>query len=603
MPTGAGHPGSFGHTGFTGTSLWLDPTSDTYVILLANAIHPRGAPPISALRGQVATAAAKALGLTAPVYLSTRNPGAPSFEPHPKGGVSSEARSLSYDPAHPCAPPVLCDTFGAPPVTTKPGAPGLASETWVHRVAYDPSSTTTTQTRQALKEELKRNYKHWVDTDASRILSDLELAAYQRGKVLTGIDVLEQTHYAALKTLATKHNNHLRIALLTNQSGLDATGKRTIDLLLHADPTLELREIFTPEHGLLGKQDTEHLQKEEDPTTHLPVISLYGAKNSDRHPKQSDLKQIDVVVIDLQDAGVRFWTYTSVLGYFLEAAAQAHIEVVVLDRPNPVGGVAFGGPVSDPGTEFYANFMPTPVRYGMTFGELARYYNAYAKQVDLDPTLLDARAVVVGSPSSTDTPTATQPGLHASLTVVPMQNWRRADYYEDTGVPWLPPSPNLRTPRAAVLYPAIGLIETTNISVGRGTQTPFENIAAPWIDAAALTAYIISRHIPGVTVTPTTLTIAETPEHYPSHGQTIPGIHFEVTDPTRFDSPEFGIELLAALHHLYSKEFQLEKVNTLLRNAETLSALKSNHDPRDIAQTWQPALKLFAAQRAQVLLY
>ena len=448
--------------------------------------------------------------------------------------------------------------------------------------------------RAALKTQLKAGYPRLLYTSYNHRLPA------KLSPTLTGIDVLEATHYAALLALAKPH---LRIALLTNQSGVDQNGHRTIDLLLHADPKIELVKLFTPEHGLLGKQDTEHLRAEEDPTTHLPVISLYGAKPADRHPKQSDLKNIDAVVIDLQDAGVRFWTYTSVLGYFLEAAAKARIEVIVLDRPNPVGGVAFGGPMSDPGTEFYANFMPTPVRHGMTFGELARFYNANAKQVDLDPALLDARAVSVGTPTSAEAPPATQPGLGARLTVVPMQNWVRTDFYADTGVPWTPPSPNLRTPRAAILYPAIGLIETTNISVGRGTETPFEQIGAPWIDSAKLTAYLESRHIEGVTVTPTSFTVAETPEHYPSHGQTIPGIHFEVTDPHHLDSPEFAIELLAALHHLYPTQFQLEKVKTLLCNAEVLAALKANQDPHDIAASWQPTLKLFTTQRAKALLY
>ncbi len=750
-----GHPGSFGHTGFTGTSLWLDPTTNTYVILLANAIHPRGAPPISPLRGQLATAAAKALGLTITAA------GAPSFEPHPKGGVSSKARPLSSTPANiaivtnksapssspaniaiitnepalsptpanivilsedprsptartavegpafpptpanivilsegprsptatiavegpafpptpahivilsevprsptaraavegpafpptranivilsevprsptaraavegPAFPPtpanivILSEGPHSPTVRTAVEGPAFSSapanivilsegprsptaRTAVEGPAFPPNPAQVpskpTFLRIAYQQDTPKTPAQKT-ADRKALKAELKGTSHHDPATSTGIDVLEQTHYAALLALAKPH---LRIALLTNQSGLDQTGHRTIDLLLHADPRIELKEIFTPEHGLLGKQDTESLKKEEDPTTHLPVISLYGAKPADRHPKQSDLKNIDAVVIDLQDAGVRFWTYTSVLGYFLEAAAKAKIEVIVLDRPNPVGGIAFGGPMSDPGTEFYANFMPTPVRHGMTFGELARFYNANAKQVDLDPALLDARAVSIGTPTTSDAPPATRPGLGAKLTVVPMQNWLRADYYENTGVPWTPPSPNLRTPRAAILYPAIGLIETTNISVGRGTETPFENIAAPYIDAKQLSTYLEARHISGVTVTPTTLTIAETPEHYPSHGQTIPGVHFEVTDPPHFDSPEFGIELLAALHHLYPTQFQLEKVKTLLCNAEVLAALKANKDPRDIAQTYQPTLKSFNTQRAQALLY
>ena len=187
----------------------------------------------------------------------------------------------------------------------------------------------------------------------------------------------------------------------------------------------------------------------------------------------------------------------------------------------------------------------------------------------MKPELLDAQALTIGPPALEALPPATKPGLHANLTVIAMQNWRRADYYADTQLPWTAPSPNLRTLAATILYPAVGLTEQTNISVGRGTPAPFENLGAPWINAPELATYLTHRQIPGVLITPTTLTIAETPEHYPSHGQTIPAIHFEVTDPTAFDSPEFGIEILSALQTLYPKSFQLDRAKTLLANAAT----------------------------------
>ena len=501
------HLGSFGHTGFTGTSLWLDPVSDTYVILLSNAIHPRGAAPISALRGQVATAAARALQ------------------------VESASESQT-----PLAPPSAVG--GAAPL-----------------------------------------------------------------KTLTGIDVLEATDFAALKALAAQHGNHLKLGLLTNQAGLDAHGRRTIDILASASPGITLTTIFTPEHGLLAQQDAEHLTGEQDPTTHIPVISVYGPKPADKHPKQADLKPLDALVVDLQDAGVRFWTYEAVLGYFLEATAKAHIPIIVLDRPNPIGGGAPQGPLSDVGLESYTAFMPLPVRHGLTFGELARYFNAFATAVQLRPELLNANPLDIGPPVPERTPPATLPGLHADLTVIPMQHWQRGEYFADTGLTWTPPSPNLRTLAATILYPALGLTEQTNISVGRGTARPFEDIGAPWIDAQVLSAYLKRRDFPGVHITRTTLTIAETPEHYPGHGQTIPGIHFEVTDRKSFDSPAFGVELLSALETLFPAQFHLDGAKTLLANAETLTLIKQRRDPNYIAGKWLGQLAVFAQQSEPLLLY
>ncbi len=515
------HQGSFGHTGFTGTSLWLDPTSNTYVILLANSIHIPHATSISALRGQVATAAAQALGL-----------------------------SQSADP----------------------------------------------------------NASRYPKTSAVGFSSDDQKSGPQPlGQTLTGIDILEQTDFEALKNLATQHAGHLKLGLLTNQASLDSHGKRTLDILAHASPEIELKTLFAPEHGLAAHQDTEHLTTETDPTTHIPIVQVYGPKPSDKRPKLADLRQLDAVVIDLQDAGTRFWTFETLIGYFLEACAKAKIPLIILDRPNPIGGGPAQGPTSDLGAENYNDFMPLPLRHGLTLGELAKYFNDNATEIQLKPELLDAHSVQIGPKGSEQpddqAPRATQPGLHATVIVVPMQHWTRTQFWSDTKLPWIPPSPNLKSPVANILYPAVGLIEQTNISVGRGTGTPFENLGAPYINAAEFAQYLTIRQIPGIQITPTTLTVAETPEKYPSHGQTIPGIHFTVTDPTLLDSPELGIELLAALHHLYPAQFKLELVKNLLVSADTLVAVKAGKDPRDIAATWLPALKSFNQARTAYLLY
>ena len=336
--TTKGHPGSFGHTGFTGTSLWLDPTSNTYVILLANAIHPRGNATISPLRGQVATAAARALGL------------GPATTP---GGLSSEARPSSSDPPQQPGAPFIAPLSHAmsgikepshPPISTTEKKPVILSQAQSAQ-SKDPDAAHLTKTTGTF---LLTNF-HPTLSATSAVFPPRPLRSALPSPppppTLTGIDVLEQTHFAALKSL-TK-TRPIRIALLTNQSGLDSQGHRTIDILLHADPQIKLVKLFTPEHGLLVKQDTENLKAETDPTTQLPVISLYGAKPADRHPKTEDLKDLDAVVIDLQDMGVRFWTYETVLGYFMEAASNTALQIVVLDRPNPVGGLAVQGNLSE----------------------------------------------------------------------------------------------------------------------------------------------------------------------------------------------------------------------------------------------------------------
>ncbi len=468
--------GSFGHTGFTGTSLWMDPASDTFVVLLSNAIHPRGAPPVSVIRGQVASAAARALRL------------------------------------------------------------------------YEGRDSVVTNS-----------------------------------KTLTGIDVLEATHFEVLMQAAKRHNNHLRLALLTNQTGLDREGKRTIDVLLHSIPEVELKTLFSPEHGLLGVKDTTKIGNDIDPSTQLPVLSLYGTKPEQRRPSLESLKGLDAVVIDLQDVGVRFYTYEAVVGYFLEAAAQAHIEIIVLDRPNPIGGLAVQGPVSDVGVESYNDYMPMPVRNGMTLGELARYFNS------------ERRVASVTSPNI-------QVPIQASLTVVPMQDWERREFFDETGLTWTNPSPNLRSPAAAMLYPGIGLTEMTNISVGRGSDKPYEHIGAPYINASELAAYLTARKIPGVSFAPTSFAVAEDSNHYPSHGKTIPGVAFTVTDRSVFDSPEFGVELLSALHHFYP-DFQLAKAAYLVANVDTMQALTNQEDPRKIASAWEKDLAAFDQRRLQYLLY
>ena len=476
--------GSFGHTGFTGTSVWIDPASDTYVVSMANAVYPNGPTGITAIRAAVANAAAEALGI------------------HSDDGKLA-ARLTGYN-------------------------------------------------------ESISGRRRWQD---------------RNGAVSTGINVLEAGHFAELKTLALKHGGKLRIGLLTNQTGLDAEGHRTIDILAHdaeaAIPGLKLDLLFSPEHGINGALDTEGIANSTDPATGLSVISLYGASESKRRPPLEALRGLDAVLIDLADAGVRYYTYETVVRYFLEAAHHTSTEIIVLDRPNPLGGSLVQGPVSDVGKESYVNVAPLPVRHGLTLGELALLLNG-------------------------------QYHLQASLTVIAMQGWQRGDWFDATGVPWSNPSPNLRSLQEAILYPAIGLIETTNISVGRGTDTPFEYVGAPWINSRVLAQRLNARLLPGIRFVPVDFT-PQAP--YPYANQLCHGIELIVTDRNVLDTPELGLEIASALHKLYPEQYELGKIDTLLANHEVLEALISGRDPQRIAEDWQESLGNFEIRRKPYLLY
>lgn len=476
--------GSFGHTGFTGTSLWIDPVSDSYVIVLTNAVHPNGPTGITEMRAKIADAAAVALGI------------------HADGGA-------------------------------------LAA----HITGYNES------------------------------MSGRRRRAARNGAVETGIDVLKSDRFAELAALARRHGGRLKMGLLTNQTGLDSAGRRTIDVLAHdavaAVPGLMLATLFSPEHGISGSYDRPGVPDSNDAATGLPIISLYGSTAAERRPSLETMRSLDAVVIDLQDAGVRFYTYETVLRYFLEAAAKSGTEIVVLDRPDPVNGAFVQGPVSDAGSESYVNSMPIPVRHGMTMGELARYDNE-------------------------------QLHLHAPLIVVAMKGWQRGDWYDSTGLTWVNPSPNLRNLEESTLYPALGLVETTNISVGRGTDTPFELFGAPWVDGRALAQYLNRRDLPGVRFYPVEFTPAKP---YPYAGQLCRGVRILVTNRNVLDAPELGVEIASALHRFNADQFQVQKLNTLLANRKVLDAIADGEDPEYISESWQKELKDFEIQRGMALIY
>ena len=473
--------GSFGHTGFTGTSLWIDPITDTYIILLTNAVHPNGGKGATvSLRSRVATAVVESLDLTA-----------------------TEQDKLR-----------------------------LASIT-----GYNESIM------------------------ASRRLSS------RNGEVKTGIDILE-TH--TFRELHADPSHPIRVGLVTNQTAIDSAGNRTADILAHT-PGIQLAAIFSPEHGITGALDTTGIGNSKDPATGAQIYSVYGDTDAKRRPTPDELKDLDAIVYDIQDIGVHFYTYESTLGYFLEAAAKAGKPVYILDRPNPVNGVFVQGPVADPGRESFVNYWKIPVRHGMTIGELAKMFN-------------------------------TERNIGANLTIVPMEGWMRGDWFDSTGQFWINPSPNMRSLTEAELYPGIGMIETTNISVGRGTDTPFEIVGAPWINQSgsiALARFLNARDISGVRFIPITFT----PASSIYANQLCGGVNIELTDRNSLDAPELGAEIASVLQHLYPDQYKIAGLDTLMVNKASLEALASGEDPRRVAEEWQDEIEKFEAIRTKYLLY
>lgn len=477
--------GSFGHTGFTGISIWIDPWSDTYVIILSNRVHPNGGVSTVALEGKIATAAAEAVHVQIPER-------------------GKEIARLT---------------------------------------GYNESLT---------------NMRRWSS---------------RNGKVEAGIDVLEQENFSPLKELERKHGGRLRVGLLTNQTGVDAQERRTIDILAKDAaakvPGLKLTTIFSPEHGIHGALDTTDIASSLDSATGLPVVSLYGATDAQRHPSAVQMQKLDAVVIDLQDAGVRFYTYETVMGYFLLAAAHSGTDIVVLDRPDPLNGSFVQGPVSDANVKSYTNFMSLPVRHGMTMGELARYFNG-------------------------------EDHIGAPLTVVPVRGWQRGDWYDSTSLLWINPSPNLRNLDEATLYPGVGMIETSNISVGRGTDTPFQWIGAPWMQSAQLAAALNARMMTGIRFVPVQFT-PRAPAPYA--GQLCHGVGFVLTNRNAFDAPELGVELASMLYKLYPTQFHLDRIHTLVANRATMESLQQKHDPQTITESWRKGIEAFQEKRRAYLLY
>jgi len=452
---------SYGHKGFTGTGIWIDPVSNTYVIILTNRVHPNGKGKVESLRTKIL-----------------------SFVNEAIGPVSVE-RVLASRP-------------------------------------------------------LPSQYEQGESNDE---------------KVQTGIDVLATEKFASLAGL--------RVGLITNHSGIDSVGRRTVDLL-HRAPDVKLAAIFSPEHGFSGKADRK-VSPMKEPLTGLPIYSLYGDVV---RPTQKMLVGLGALVFDIQDAGARFYTYITTMGYAMEACAKKGIPFYVLDRPNPINASMVQGPVLDSNLRSFTGYFPLPVRHGMTVGELAEMFNVERK-------------------------------IGVKLHVIKMRGYERSHWYDETGLLWLSPSPNLQTLTETILYPGVAMVEGANVSVGRGTTTPFELLGAPWINGEELASYLNSRRIQGVQFMPAEFT----PGSSSFKNQLCHGVQIALIDRQVLDSPALGIEIASALYGLYPKDFQLDKTLGLIGSREALQAIKDGRDPAAIAQNWQGPLEQFCKLRSKYLLY
>ncbi|HKF44639.1 MAG TPA: serine hydrolase [Thermoanaerobaculia bacterium] len=452
-------PGSFGHTGFTGTSLWIDPSSGTFVVFLSNRVHPDGKGDVVRLRALVATLVGAAV----------------------TGDVRTPARALSARMPRP-----------------------------------------------------------------SR-------------EVAAGIDVLIAEGFRSL--------SGMRVGLVTNATGRARDGRSTVDALLSPEAKkagVSLVRLFSPEHGPRTDVD-DAVPDQTDAATGLPVVSLFGER---RRPRLEELADLDALVLDVQDVGTRFYTYITTGGYLVEEAARARRPLIVLDRPDPIGGVRVEGPLADADKLSFIAYHDVPVRYGMTPGEMALLVNAEKK-------------------------------LGADVRVVKMRGWSRELWYDETGLEWVNPSPNMRSLSAAALYPGIGLLETTNVSVGRGTDTPFEVLGAPWLDGHPLAQFLNARSIPGVRFSP----VHFTPASSVFSGQRCGGIRMDVVDRDALRPVSLGVEIAVALRDLYPVDWQRKDFVKLLANGDAFRRLEKGENAPSIIASWQKALEDFEKRRAKYLLY
>lgn len=370
-----------------------------------------------------------------------------------------------------------------------------------------------------------------------------------------------------------------RVGIVTNQTGVDSKGNHIIDLLYNV-PDVKLVALFCPEHGIRGDYEGgANIDNHVDEKTNVPIYSIYGETNK---PLPEMLKNIDVLIFDIQSVGVRFYTYISTMSLCMEAAAENGIPFIVLDRPNPINGEIVEGPVLDPQYISFVGIHPIALRYGMTMGELAKMFNEEGWLAD---------------------------SVRADLQVVKMKNWSRDSWWDELGLKWIKPSPNMPSSLAALVYPGTGLLETCNISEGRGTDIPFINIGAPWLDNVSIKSILEQENIHGINID----TISFVPVDMPGaamnptyEGENCKGLIFNVTDPHHFESVAFGIHLICAIKKLHPDKLQWNSERSpliLFGNDSTPKKIKQGVAAGEIIQSWQADLEKFNIIRSKYLLY
>jgi uncharacterized protein YbbC (DUF1343 family) len=374
-------------------------------------------------------------------------------------------------------------------------------------------------------------------------------------RVQTGLDVLEVQKFAPLRGK--------RVGLITNHTGVDSQERSTVQLLAHASG-VQLVALFSPEHGIAGHAD-DNVPSSKDASTGLPIYSLYGDHN---RPTEEMLNGIDALVFDVQDAGVRFYTYTTTMGYCMEEAAKKGIQFYVLDRPNPIAGDIVEGPVLDADKTAFVAYFPLPVRYGLTIGELAQLFN-------------------------------TENHINVELHVIAMKGWHRNYFFQSTGLRWIPPSPNLRTLKGSILYPGLEILQNAGVSVGRGTEAPFEEFGAPWINGEEVAAELNAKNLPGLRFANQRFI----PVGGLYAGQRCGGVGIKVTDGAAVRAMRMGLEIAEILQKKYPANFETAKTLLLLGNDETVSQLQAGTPPAQIISAWAKDLVAYDQMRRKYFLY
>ena len=458
--------GSYGHTGYTGTSMWIDPTTETFVILLTNRVHPKVATSVVSLRSHVASAVA--------------------------AGIS------------------------------------VVNTDRIRREAFR---------------------RHTQEAGES--------AGDKTAQVLTGLDILVRDGF---KPFVGK-----RVGLITNHTGIDRLGRGNVDLFSQAEG-VDLSAIFSPEHGIDGVLDQPEIPDNERADS-TPIYSLYQPGR--RRPTADMLKDIDVLVFDIQDIGARFYTYITTMAYAMEAAAENDVAFYVLDRPNPITGAVVEGPVLDEDLRSFIGYFPMSIRHGMTVGELAHMFNA-------------------------------ERGIGADLRVIKMEHWRREQWFDETGLPWVNPSPNIRTLGQALLYPGVAMLEgLRNYSVGRGTDTPFEFFGADWMDGKRVADHLNGKNLPGVRF----YAVRRSPRSSRFSGVPISGVQISITDRDAIRSTRVGLEIATTLNHLHPGRMQLGQTEKLIGDRSTRDAIEKNLPSKAIYEAWRLEVKTYLRVRQRYLLY